>query len=149
MNMESLRRVDRQILIRAPRSRVWRAITTIDEFAKWFGVKAEGDFVAGSRVRMRHPEFQADFFVDVVSLEPERRFVWRWQVAGFPNELGQEPSTEVVFELEEVEGGTLVKVAESGFDQISLQRRAKSFEDNDKGWEAQLQSDRKYVEGAN
>jgi uncharacterized protein YndB with AHSA1/START domain len=147
MRTETLSRVDRQILIRAPLSRVWRAITSIDEFAKWFGVTTEGEFVAGSRVRMRHPDYEADFFVDVVSLEPERRFVWRWQVAGFPNELGQEPATEVVFELEEVRDGTLVKVAESGFDQISLKRRAKSFEDNDKGWEAQLQSVRNYVEG--
>ena len=47
--------------------------------------------------------------------------------------------------LEDVEGGTLVTVVESGFDRIALERRAKVFEDNSKGWEIQLDSLAEYV----
>ena len=43
-------RIERKILLRAPRSRVWRALTDSAEFGTWFGVKVEGAFAPGATV---------------------------------------------------------------------------------------------------
>ena len=48
--------------------------------------------------------------------------------------------TLVVFELEDVPGGTLLRVVETGFDQIPLARRAKAFKDNEGGWTGQMKA---------
>ena len=83
----------------------------------------------------------AKFTVEVETIEPERLFSWRWHPGAKPAGTvveDVEPSTRVEFRLEDAEGGTLVTVVESGFDRLSLARRAKAFEENEKGWEIQL-----------
>jgi hypothetical protein len=45
-----------------------------------------------------------------------------------------EPTTLVAFALEEVAGGVLLTVTESGFDRIPIARRAKAFTANEGGW---------------
>jgi hypothetical protein len=45
-----------------------------------------------------------------------------------------EPTTLIVFTLEEKDGGVLLTVTESGFDQIPLERRLKAFTANEGGW---------------
>jgi uncharacterized protein YndB with AHSA1/START domain len=143
-------RIERRKILRAPRSRVWRAITTPKEFAAWFGVTFEGEFAPGVRLQMtvEHPEYKGkNFFLTVDSIEPERRFAWRWH-PGLPEDgvdYSIEPQTLVEFLLDEAEGGTLVTIIESGFDRISLARRAKLFEGNSQGWDHQMVSLEKYV----
>jgi len=56
-----------------------------------------------------------------------------------------EPTTLVVFELEEVADGTLLTVAESGFDRIPLARRAQAYRMNEEGWAAQMKSIDRHV----
>ena len=46
-------RIEKRILLRAPRARVWRALTDAEEFGAWFGVKLKGSFAAGSRLTGR------------------------------------------------------------------------------------------------
>lgn len=142
--------IEKKILIHAPRSRVWRALTTASEFSKWFSVQVEDSFVAGKRVDMvsTHPHCTGDprFYVIVERMEPEHTFAWRWHPGAASKE--SDPSTQVEFHLEEVEGGTLVTVTESGFDRIDLARRAKAFEENTRGWELQLQSLKQYASEA-
>jgi len=153
MIASELSRIERKTLIRAPRARVWRAITDIAEFSRWFGVVAEGAFAPGARLRMTSThEGHTDvvFYVTVEEMTPERTFSWRWH-PGMPDpgvDYSQEPATQVVFQLDEVAGGTLVTVTESGFDRISLARRAKAFEDNEAGWKIQMVSLEKYVGAA-
>ena len=43
-------RIERQVVLRAPRARVWRALTDAREFGEWFGVRVNGGFSAGARV---------------------------------------------------------------------------------------------------
>ena len=43
-------RIEKEVVLRAPVSRVWRAITDHEEFGRWFGVKLERPFVAGQTV---------------------------------------------------------------------------------------------------
>jgi len=51
----------------------------------------------------------------------------------------------VVFDLKEVPGGTLLRISESGFDQIPLARRAKAFAANEGGWTKQMDLIAKYL----
>jgi len=142
--------IERTTLIRASRERVWRALTTPQDFGKWFCAEVDGPFVPGERVNMvsTHHLCTGDprFYLTVESMEPEHKFSWRWHPgAARPGEDG---STQVEFKLEEVSDGTLVTVTETGFDRISLERRAKAFEQNGKGWEIQLESLGRYASQA-
>jgi hypothetical protein len=56
--------------------------------------------------------------------------------------------TLVEFRLEEADGETLVTVTETGFDQISLTRRASVFAQNDGGWREQLLRLARYAQDA-
>ena len=150
MAASGLSTVERSTLVHAPRSRVWQALTNIKEFSKWFGVEAEGEFAPGARMRMISTSESykgVEFFVDVVKIEAPEIFSWRWHPGSKqPGEdNSSEPMTLVEFRLTEVEGGTLVTVVETGFDGLSLARRARVFEENDKGWEFQLGSLTRYA----
>lgn len=143
-------RVEKKILLRAPRSRVWRALTDSREFGIWFGVKFEEPFLVGANMRgvmvttSVNPEIAKaqkayegkPFDLTVVNIEPERLFAFRWHPnANDPNyDYSGEPMTLVEFTLKEVAEGVELTVTESGFDQIPLARRAKAFTANDRGW---------------
>lgn len=142
-------KIERNILVRAPRSKVWRAITDVAEFSKWFGVEAAGSFVPGARLKMTttHEEYKGIIFhVTVEQMEPEHTFSWHWHPGAVQPEADtSEPMTLVVFRLEEVKDGTMVTVVESGFDQLSLERRTRAYEENSQGWDAQVKSLERYV----
>lgn len=148
--MENTDRIEKKILLRAPRSRVWRAISNAEEFGIWFGIKFEGQFqpgaqmhgvIVGTAVDPDVAEKQRTYAgkpVDITidRIEPERLFAFRWHPnAVDPNfDYSNEPTTLIVFELEETPEGILLTVTESGFDQIPLERRAQAFTSNDQGW---------------
>ncbi len=146
----SLDRIEKEIVLRVPRSRVWRALTDAKEFGAWFGVDLQGGFAAGARVQgqITIPGYQhVTMDITIVRLEPERCFAWRWHPAAVEPgvDYSAEPTTLVEFHLEEVAGGTRLTVVESGFEGIPLARRAKAFEDNEGGWAAQLQNIARHV----
>ena len=62
-------------------------------------------------------------------------------------DFSKESTTLIVFELHDAEGGVLLTVTESGFDQIPLERRAKAFKANDGGWAKQMELINAYVTG--
>jgi uncharacterized protein YndB with AHSA1/START domain len=136
-------RIEKQIRLRHPRSRVWRALTDSQEFGKWFGASFSAPFALGARVsgRVTHPGYEhLTMDVTIERMEPERVFAWRWHPGAVePGEdVSAEPMTLVVFELEDIPEGTLLKVVETGFDRIPLARRAKAFRDNEEGWTGQM-----------
>src|SRR4051812_40206530 len=45
--MSSTDRIQKQVRLKAPRSRVWRALTDAQEFGTWFRVKLETGFAVG------------------------------------------------------------------------------------------------------
>lgn len=153
MATDDMDRIEKQIFLEAPRSRVWRALTDAEEFGRWFGVALEGPFVAGARVRGKvlHPGYEhVPFDLVVERVEPERRFAWRSHP--HPVEPGAdysaEPTTLVEFTLEEVDGGTRLTVVESGFSAIPLARREEAYRGNAEGWAAQLENIARYVAAA-
>src|SRR5437868_15401136 len=115
-------RMERKILLKGPRARVWRALSSAEEFGNWFGVKLKGKtFAPGKQVQgnITYPGYEHIVFdVWIERMEPERLLSWRWHPAAIEPSVdySKEPTTLVVFELQEVEGGTLLSVVESGFD---------------------------------
>jgi uncharacterized protein YndB with AHSA1/START domain len=143
-------RIEKKRLLRAPRARVWRALTDAREFGKWFGADLAGEFAPGAHVRGRitHKGYEhVTMEITIERMEPERLVSWRWHpYAVQPGvDYSAEPTTLVVFELEEVAGGTMLTVVESGFDRIPLARRAEAFRMNDQGWAGQMTSIEKHV----
>lgn len=145
-------RIEREILLKAPRARVWRALTNATELGRWFGARLEGGTVcAGQRLRgsITYPGFEHILFdVLIERVEPEQTLSWRWHPypADPAVDYSKEPTTLVVFELQEADGGILLRVVESGFDQIPMARRAEAFRMNSGGWEAQMKNIAKHVE---
>ena len=144
-------RIERSILLKAPRSRVWRALSDAEEFGEWFGVALKGKtFAAGQRVQAQitHPGYEHVVWdVLIERLEPERLLSWRWHPAAVEPSVdySSEPTTLVVFELKEVEGGTLLSVVESGFDGVPPSRRLDAFRMNSEGWAIQMENLEKHV----
>jgi len=147
----STNRIERKILLKAPRSRVWRALSDAKEFGAWFGVDFKGAaFVAGKPVKgqITYPGYEhlvMEVFIE--RIVPERLLSWRWHPAAIDVtvDYSPEPTTLVVFELEGGEGGVVLSVVESGFDKIPAARRATAFRMNSSGWEEQMKNIEKHV----
>ena len=141
-------RIERSVVLRAPRSKVWRALTDPKQFSEWFGATLRDPFVPGARVR--GPVTQRDYEhltmdITIDRVEPERLFSWRWHPGGDPDIDPAEPMTLVVFELEEVPEGTRLTVTETGFDRVPVSRRGKAYRENDQGWAEQLEAITRYL----
>jgi uncharacterized protein YndB with AHSA1/START domain len=144
-------RIERKILLKAPLSRVWRALSDAKEFGDWFGVDFKGkSFVAGQSVQgnVTYPGYEhvvMEVFIERVV--PQRLLSWRWHPAAIDPAIdySQEPTTLVVFEIEESDGGVLLSVVESGLDKIPPARRAAAFRMNTTGWDGQMKNIEKHV----
>ena len=148
--MHNTDRIEKEIVVHAPRSKVWRAVTDSREFGKWFRVEMQDAFVPGASVRGRitHPGHEHLMLeVHVERIEPQHLFSWRWHPYAVDplQDYSNEPTTLVVFEFEEIPQGTRITVTETGFDKIPLARRAEAFRMNSEGWAAQLQNIDRYV----
>ncbi|HKD73877.1 MAG TPA: SRPBCC family protein [Ktedonobacterales bacterium] len=142
--------IEKQIILRAPRSRVWRALADANEFGAWFGVAMEGAFAPGARLtgRITTPGYEhLTMELTVEQVNPEHLLSYRWHPYAIdPNvDYTGEPTTLVEFHLAENDGGTQLTIIESGFDQIPPERRATAFRMNDEGWDEQLTNIARYV----
>ena len=148
---ESSDRIERQILLKAPRLRVWQALANAEEFGRWFQVDLRGQaFVAGQPAsgQITVPGYEhLRFNVQVVDVEPEHRLSMRWHPYAIDPDVdySSEATTLIEFELREVDGGTLLRVVESGFDQVPAARRLEAFRMNSHGWEQQLKNIEQHV----
>lgn len=143
-------RIEKSVVVRAPRSRVWRAITDAEEFGAWFGMKLESGFVPGAQLQGRITTAGYEHLkvlMTVETVEPERLFSYRWHPYPIDPaaDYSGEPTTLVEFQLEEVAGGTRVTVTESGFERIPAARRAEALRMNEEGWAEQVKNLDRYV----
>lgn len=154
-------RIEKKVLLHAPLERVWRAIADSEEFGTWFGVAFDGPFVAGvhlsgrivptrvdpevAKLQQPHEGKRFEFYVE--EIVPRRSISFRWHPYAIEPgvDYTKEPMTRIMFELEEVEGGVLLTISESGFDRIPLERRAKAFAANDGGWTKQTELVAEYL----
>jgi uncharacterized protein YndB with AHSA1/START domain len=147
-------RIEKRIELRAPVSRVWRALTDYREFGEWFRVKLDGPFVPGqiSRGQMTYPGYEHVKWEAIVQkMEPERLFSFTWphpksfEKEDSPLDYSEEPSTLVEFKLEKTANGTLLLLTESGFDKLPTDRRLEAFRRNEGGWTEQMKNIESYV----
>jgi uncharacterized protein YndB with AHSA1/START domain len=138
-------RIEKRIELKAPVSRVWRALTDYREFGEWFRVKLDGPFVPGqiSRGRITYPGYEHIKWEAVVQkIEPERLFSFTWHPYAIDPKIdySKEHPTLVEFRLEQIPAGTLLLLTESGFDKIPGDRRFEAFRMNDQGWTEQMKN---------
>jgi len=154
-------RIEKEVVLKAPLERVWRAISDADEFGQWFGVRFDGPFVAGSSVtgvitpttvddevaRAQEPHAGKADTWQIVAVEPKRRLAFRWHPYGVEDgvDYSKEPTTLVEFTLDETDDGVRLRIVESGFEAIPAERRASAFAANSEGWAAQTELVRKYL----
>jgi uncharacterized protein YndB with AHSA1/START domain len=124
-------RIEKKILLHATRDRVWHAISDSHEFRTWFGAAFDGPFTERTRLTGKIVPTAVD--AETAKLqEPDVDY-------------SNEPTTLIVFEINEVADNTLLTISESGFDQLPIARRAKAFAANDGGWAMQTKLIEKYL----
>lgn len=135
-------RIEKVVTLEAPRSRVWRALTDVQQFNDWFGVSltspfAEGGEVTGQIVSKTYGEVTMSIWIE--TLTPESYFAFRWHPFAIEQgiDYAAEPTTLVAFTLADIPEGTQLTIVESGFDKIPESRRARAFSANSGGWTAQ------------
>ena len=154
-------RIEKKVVLRAPRARVWRALTDSQQFGAWFGMKVDGPFVAGTPARgtiaqttvdpeiakMQKDYVGAPFELLIETIDAERLFSFRWHPSALERDVdyAAEPTTLVSFDLADAPEGILLTITESGFDRIPLERRAKAFAGNEAGWTMQTKLIEKYL----
>ncbi|HKP23438.1 MAG TPA: SRPBCC family protein [Dongiaceae bacterium] len=144
-------RIEKSIELKAPVSRVWRALTDYREFGVWFRVRLDGPFEPGRTVRgqITYPGYEhLKWEAMVQKMEPERLFSFTWHPYAIdPNEdYSSEVPTLVEFTLEKSATGTLLRVVESGFDKLPDKRRLEAFRMNEGGWSEQMKNIARHVE---
>ena len=145
-------RIIKKILLLAPQSRVFKALSDHNEFGKWFGAKLKGPFEEGKNVigNITYPGYEHLIFeAKIVAIQPESYFAMRWH-PGIPKEgedLSKAPTTLVEFQLKTIGKHTQLTLIESGFDQLPEERQKEAYETNEDGWEKQMTNIKSFVEG--
>ncbi|GAB3254791.1 SRPBCC family protein [Chitinimonas naiadis] len=138
-------RIERKIVIQAPRERVWRALASAEEFGNWFGASIQDQtFAPGKRVRGQvtvcgHEHVYFDVVVE--RMEPPTLFSYRWHPSPIDPAVDYEleEPTLVTFTLQEMaDKTTLLTVVETGFDKLPPHRRLEAFRMNNNGWDAKV-----------
>ena len=154
-------RIEKKVVLRASRERVWNAVSDAKQFGTWFGVDFDGPFVAGQRLtgkitptkvdaevaKQQEPYKGMDFDFTVERIELMRLVSFRWHPFAIDpkHDYSAEPTTLIEFVLDEVPGGIQLTITETGFDRIPLERRAMAFKANEGGWAMQIEMIAKYL----
>ena len=145
--------IEKVIELKAPISRVWKAVTDHKEFGAWFRVALENPFVVGEVTRgaMTYPGYEAvKWETTTEAIEHERLFSFRWCPYANDNDrdYSNEPTVLVEFHFEPSSTGTRLTVIESGFSQLPDEALAlESIRRNTGGWDAQARNITAYVDG--
>ena len=120
------------VFIRAPRAKVWAALTTAQALDAWWGTRGSDiDLRPGGKLTLRwrgwgpERDINADRECIVAEVLPQKRFVFRWGETA-------DTMTTVEFDLEDRDGGTLLRLREHGF--APTAKGGESFEGNSLGW---------------
>src|SRR5688572_1778559 len=143
MTTAQLDRIEKDVILRAPRTRVWRALADVEEFNQWFGVSLQGNFGPGAKLKgsIRHPGYEhLTMAITIERFEPEHTLSWSWHPGGDGGDdvKAEDETTLVVFTLDEVPEGTRLRVVETGFERIPLSRRDRVYRENEGGWTGQI-----------
>jgi uncharacterized protein YndB with AHSA1/START domain len=129
--------ITREIVVKAPKDRVYRAITDPKQIVTWFPDKIEGILEVGEKPIFVFTEHSHRAQIYVESAKPFEYFAYRW-VPGGTDVIGDVltlPNTLVEFIIEESADGTKVTLKESGFSTLPPEVAESSFNQNSGGWE--------------
>ena len=110
--------VQREVVLPVPPEEAWDALVKPSELEAWLAdaVDSDGDLDAGSSAVFTLADGDVRHVV-VEDVEEPRRVAWRWSTDG------DDESTLVELTLEEIEGGSILRVVESGFEALSVEAR--------------------------
>ena len=132
--------IKREIIINAPKERVYKAIATPEQLVFWFPETLEGEFKVGSQPIFGFGDHGRNQ-IYIVDAKPHEYFAFRW-IPGATNFLGDVltvATTLVEFLIQEESAGQCkVTVIESGFDELPTELIAAAFEQNSGGWDFML-----------
>jgi uncharacterized protein YndB with AHSA1/START domain len=160
--MSTTDRIEKHVTLKAPRDRVWAALTDSQRFGVWFGCQMDGPFVAGKPIKgtmtptqvddatakMQEPFRGMTIELTIDRIEPKDRFSFRWHPFAIEKDFDYsgETMTLVMFELSDAPGGhTELRITESGFDKLPASRRERAFSANEGGWRKQIDLIGKYL----
>jgi uncharacterized protein YndB with AHSA1/START domain len=142
--------IQKTIVIKAPRKKVWLALSDSKEFGKWFGASIQDSFKPGApargKITAKGQEHNMEMTID--RIVPEQVISWRWHPAATDpgHDYSQEPKTLVQFTLEDnKDGGTRLSMVETGFESLPPSRRYTALKMNEEGWSAQMKNIDRYV----
>ena len=140
-------RIERSVVINAPRERVWRALSNAEEFGTWFGVNLTSQtFTPGRSIRgpITYKGYEHVIWeVSIERVEPPDLLSFRWHPYAIDpkTDYSKEEPTLVTFTLKDAPGkATMLTVVESGFDKVPPHRRLDAFRMNSRGWSAQMEN---------
>lgn len=136
-------RIEKSILLSAPVSRVWQALTDSSQFGAWFGVRLTAPFKPGeeSSGPVTTPGIEHLTWRAVIQdVEPEQYFAFTWHPFSIDpdRDYSEEVPTLVEFRLAPAPGGTQLTVTEAGFRDLPDDRLQAAYDAHDKGWAQQL-----------
>ena len=139
--------IEREMVVAHPLQEVWRALTDAAALAQWFGDSAEVELHPGGKANFGWSEFGAAISGRVEVVDPPHTFAFRWAaVEGVP--VDDAPSTLVTFTLTADDGTTVVRVEETGFDELPAELRQKTLEENTSGWKAEFSDLEEFLDGS-
>ena len=143
-------RIERTMVLPAPRQRVWEAITKPEQLAHWFGVVSDMDFRVGGAIHFTWENEPCPYTGRIEVIEEPRRFAFRWPsyAVGHPKlTFATAPSTLVEITLEDRAEGTQLTLVESGFASLPQPIPAgEAYQDNQQGWQACLSALHAYLQ---
>lgn len=151
MNTTMQDTIEKEVLIRAPRERVYAALTDPVQLAQWFPDRVEGEVRPGSRPIFDFGEY-GRHSTYVVATNPHSYVAYRWIPGaihvpqGFIGDVLSEPNTLCEFHLDETAEGTRVRLVESGFASLPEAFYAKAIEENTGGWTVMVHRLQTFVE---
>ena len=143
--------IEKEIVLNAPVSRVWRALTSHIEFGEWFRVKIDSPFKAGEEASgpVLHPGYEHITWRAVIQeIDPEQYFAFTWHPYAIDPKIdySKEVPTLVEFRLQATkDGGTRLDLSECGFNDLPPDRQKEALEQNDNGWTQQMKNISDYI----
>ncbi len=135
--------IEREIVIRATKERVFKAISDPAQIVRWFFDRIEGDIAPGTTPVIEF-EGHGKYQIYVEAVDPFDYFAYRWVpgneygTLGFLGDVLAHPNTLVEFRLADAPDGTILTLKESGFSTLPAAVAEKQLADNSGGWDYML-----------
>lgn len=128
--------ISKEIIVKAPKERVYQAITDPEQIVNWFPDAVSGPLEVGKQATFTFEGF-GDSTVLVTDAQPFDYFAYRWIPGGanVVDDLTTVQTTLVEFRLTDLDAGTKISLTESGFASLPADVAEKSLKENSGGWD--------------